>query len=136
MSDVSGAPHDPDDEVVTRKILREELERFATKEDLERFATKEDLERFATKEDLKRELENYPTKEDVARQFKAFEESLLSRMTILFEPYQDLPPRTQALEDRARALERRTLVLEERAKAPGRAVTRRKSAKRKPSKSG
>ena len=37
---------------ITREVLREELERFATKEDLKKYATKEDLERFATKEDL------------------------------------------------------------------------------------
>jgi len=49
-----------DSEVVTRKILREELRGVATKDDLKRFATKDDLkqaidsldEKFATKDDL------------------------------------------------------------------------------------
>jgi hypothetical protein len=80
MSDVSAPATPPDDELVTRKILREELANYPTKDDLrqelanyatkddlrnelERFATKEDLGRFATKEDLER----FATKEDLAK---------------------------------------------------------------------
>lgn len=44
---------DKNDELVTRRILREELRGFATNDKLKAFATKEDLKAFATKEDLK-----------------------------------------------------------------------------------
>jgi len=63
MDEVSLPPGDPDSEPVTRKVLREELSKFATKDDLTTFATKDDLTKFATKEDLSR----FATKEDLSR---------------------------------------------------------------------
>lgn len=61
-----------DDEIVTRKILREELSGFATKDDQKKFSTKEDLIKFATKDDLKRfatkeDLKKFATKEDLKK---------------------------------------------------------------------
>ena len=72
MDEVSLPPGDPDSEPVTRKVLREELSKFATKDDLTTFATKDDLTKFATKEDLSRfatkeDLSRFATKEDLSR---------------------------------------------------------------------
>ena len=53
------------------RVIKSDLERFATRADLERFATKADLEPLATKADLERfatkaDLERFATKADLA----------------------------------------------------------------------
>ena len=84
MSDVSVPPTHPDDEVVTRKILREELSKMN--------------ERFDT----------------LGRSFGTMEEHLMSRMAALFEPSHDHGPRITQLEARTRILSERTEALEAR----------------------
>jgi hypothetical protein len=102
---------DPD-QVVTRSILREELDKLlptlATKEDLKALATKEDLKAYVTKEDLK------AFAVEVAGWFRAMEESILAKVDAMFDPFRDLHPRTTALESTTAVLDGRVGALEAR----------------------
>jgi len=77
MSDVSVPPTHPDDELVTRRILREEIAKLATKDELaktheklETLATKDELAKLATKDELAKtheKLETLATKDELAK---------------------------------------------------------------------
>jgi len=90
--------------LVTRKELREELERFATKEELrkelERFATKDDLKEYATKRDLEKWAH------EIIRHTRVLFEDSSEKITHWIQDA-DVRDRVTALEKRADASDRR-----------------------------
>jgi hypothetical protein len=142
MSDVSVPPTHPDDEVVTRKILREELakelanhptnQRFdALEERFDKFEERFDKfeERFDKSE--RRVEERFDEFErSVAARFTAMQQHIIDQMTVLLEPSRDHGPRITRLEARTEILTERTVVLE--ARRTVRRPPTKKRATRKP----
>jgi hypothetical protein len=93
VSDVSVPPTHPDDQAVTRKILREELQ--AQDEKIEqRFQSQDEKieQRFQVMEEsllLKMEQRFQAQDENLGRALKSMEESLLSKMVAIMEPTKD-----------------------------------------------
>ena len=149
MTDVSVPPTPFDDELVTRKILREELSKHPTHADLAaNHPTHEDLARalanHPTHEDLARALANHPTheqfeaelsrllrsmEESFSRQIRAMEENLITQMTALLEPSSDHGPRLAQLEARTTVLAHRVDALEAPRKVRRKPARKRTSRK-------
>ena len=101
MADVSVPPTHPDDDLVSRRILREELANYPTRKDLEKA-----LAKHPTREDLEKALA------DIATQFRSMGESIIAKMTALLEPSTDHGPRITRLEARTSVLAARADALE------------------------
>lgn len=118
MSEQQHVPCPDPNEMVTRAILREELSKelsnYPTKEDL-----KNELAKYPTKEDLKNELAKFG--EDIGRRLGAMQETIISQVIAMQDPYRDYPVR---IEDH----ERRIVLLEtpKPAKRRARPTTRRR----------
>ena len=134
MTDVSVPPTPFDDELVTRKILREELSKHPTHADLANHPTHEDLARalanHPTHEQFEAELSRLlrSMEQSFSRQLRAMEENLITQMTALLEPSSDHGPRLTQLEARTTVLAHRVDALE----APRK--VRRKPARKRPRK--
>ena len=128
MSDVSLPPTHPDDEPVTRKILREELANHPTNEQLDA-----KLANHPTNQQLVEALSALRTAiaEDVAGQIKGYTESMNANNETRLDPYRDVPGRTTALERRSEGHELRISRLEAPRRSRG-SDKRARTPRRKP----
>lgn len=124
MSDVSTPPIHPDNELVTRRVLREELSQYPTKEELRDELSKElsQLERRLMEAIL-----------DVQRQIGGMKEHIMTLMAPILEPYNthasrltQVEARTTILIERVDALEAQRIV-----RRPKKRVSRRRNKARK-----
>ncbi|MBA2539039.1 MAG: hypothetical protein H0V17_05340 [Deltaproteobacteria bacterium] len=97
MSDVSLPPTHPDDQLVTRKILREELQ-----------AQDEKIEQRFQAQDEKIEQRFQAQDERNGRAFATMEQSIISKMVSIMEPSKDHGKRITELEAKTATLILRT----------------------------